>query len=286
MASGESDPLGQIRDWLDRFYRFAIDADHRRQRWLDSRTTDRRSELSDDWKSEHEAFDEQARVLELECEDRILPFAKALRPDLASSLSKAKIALEELRFDIYDVLSEANLGEKYSDQNRRAARLMAELAGHLVPEVQCPACNARFTDAISLSAHFNLQHYFAPQERGDLILDPATHEYQIHKSVEPCRTAYRECMYLLASGEASGTETSRAEPERAVTATAGAESRCLTWLKQQVASGVLLKREEAFQQARALIGPELSERAFRRAWKRSAPPKWKRGGRRRDSTTK
>ena len=71
------------------------------------------------------------------------------------------------------------------------------------------------------------------------------------------------------SDGARGRSTSKA-------ATAGAETRCRTWLKNFVAAGQRpASRAAVFRTAKTAIGPTLSEKAFLRVWRAEAPQEWK-----------
>lgn len=67
-----------------------------------------------------------------------------------------------------------------------------------------------------------------------------------------------------------------------VRSTASAETRCRGWIKEQAKTGKSWPSKKAmFEAARQEIGPGLSERAFKRVWKKYAPKRWKRPGLRR-----
>jgi hypothetical protein len=68
--------------------------------------------------------------------------------------------------------------------------------------------------------------------------------------------------------------------------TSGAVHRCIRWIEELARDGIKpINRAALFEQARRVIGDELSERGFNHAWAQAAPDEWKAPGRkpRRDS---
>lgn len=65
-----------------------------------------------------------------------------------------------------------------------------------------------------------------------------------------------------------------------VASTGAAEADCRKLIAQRAASGeVPANRDALFVEARAMIGPSLSRRAFNRVWAVTAPNQWKKPGR-------
>jgi hypothetical protein len=92
----------------------------------------------------------------------------------------------------------------------------------------------------------------------------------------------------LAKQDAAPLETNLPSTKSESRKTSGAVHRCIRWIEGLARDGIKpMNRAALLEQARRVIGEELSERGFNLAWAQAAPDEWKSPGRkpRRESDT-
>jgi hypothetical protein len=278
-----SDPrVRLVQDWAERFYSYAMDTDGRRERWLSARKSWLPSAVSPDWHETYKEFDEVGRLLGLDLRDRAMPAAQSLSVALARILDEAAEALAKLRFAVRDIMSDVDLTEMHRAAEKMTAFEVTQFRKGVLVGANCFECKEHFTNGGDLEIHFETRH---PRPRaGEFVfLDPPTHRLNILQAMGPCAEAYRRIQAWrygdpgeLGDGSSSLVESSAASPP----SLAADETRCRSWLKEQVAAGIRWTRADALVEARRLIGSRLSKRAFERAWAEGVPDVWKRPGRR------
>lgn len=200
--------LALVRDWLDRFHAFAVDAHGSQSVHLLSRPTSLLAfELPGRWRTDQAALDKIAYSLHVELEDRIIPIGEFVQPGLQVLLRKADSALLGLHTALTKVVDERTdpardfrLGQIYLNHHEtmeNTVRVLGEFGAKAVVSRKCPRCFEEFPDWKDLEPHFYRKH---PRPRSGMarLLDPMEHLERVNGARKPCREVYRQIFESLA----------------------------------------------------------------------------------------
>lgn len=159
---------------------------------------DMSQQVTVEWRLKHQELDQQARRIELELQDRILPKVAVLDSQLADLLRQIGERFEELRFALWNVMSDRDLQAEYRQATaERDALLGLNLGEGGYSHLPCPVCREAFTSRHTLYNHFQREHPRPPMG-ARVLIDVGEHYINVSRTVGPLRALFREAEQRIA----------------------------------------------------------------------------------------
>jgi hypothetical protein len=181
-----------VREWIARCYAFVIDRDGERHTHIHARKFIEPTKVSGEWWQKHTALDQQARLIELDLQDLVLPKVAVIDPQLADILRQIGDRLEELRFALLNVESDRDLQAEYNQVSARIDELLAsDFSEGTYSRLSCPICSEKFTRRQIFYDHFQHEHP-RPPLGARVLIDAFEHYANVGRIGGPLRALFRE----------------------------------------------------------------------------------------------